>query len=112
MGDEGFCVILRDAMHEAAIAKARVIRNGVIGVPFVFDGVPLPIAANFGISEPTLNYLKFDVVLRRADAALSQAKSTGRDPKLHVSCVSACAAIALFSGSSRPEFWRAVQYRG
>ncbi len=77
-GDE-FLVFLPGANESAARLIAESIRNDIVAdCSYSEEGSPISITVSIGISENRLDD-SFDGLFLRADAALYQAKKTGRD---------------------------------
>ncbi len=77
-GDE-FLVFLPGANESAARTIAEAIRNDIVtDYSYSEEGAPISITVSIGISENRLDD-SFDGLFLRADAALYQAKKTGRD---------------------------------
>ncbi len=77
-GDE-FLVFLPGATEEAAIGIAESIRKDIIeDFSYSEEGEPIRITVSVGVSENRMDD-SFDGLFLRADAALYQAKKTGRD---------------------------------
>lgn len=77
-GDE-FPVFLPGANESAARLIAESIRNDIVSdCSYSEEGAPIAITVSIGISENRLDD-SFDGLFLRADAALYQAKKTGRD---------------------------------
>jgi diguanylate cyclase (GGDEF)-like protein len=77
-GDE-FLVLLEDVTHDAAVAVAHRIREAA-SEPVLYHGQELQVSASVGLAyrrpeDPS----PADDLLRRADAAMYQAKAAGRD---------------------------------
>lgn len=77
-GGEEFLVLLKDCPLEKAAALAEKIRNMIAGHDFELSASALPLTASLGVAEYTYRetWLSF---FGRADKALYQAKSEGRN---------------------------------
>ena len=77
-GGEEFLVLLEAASLPAARAAAERLRAGIADAPVAFGSRDLAVTVSTGLAlwPPSA---EFGAVLRRADAALYEAKRTGRD---------------------------------
>jgi two-component system, cell cycle response regulator len=78
MGGEEFAILIEGASREAAVARAEAIRARVAALPFEAANEQVSVTCSFGVAERRPDE-GIDRLLRRADAALYQAKSSGRD---------------------------------
>ena len=78
-GGEEFAVILPDTGRQGAIVMADRLRRAVAGSPWQFRPVTISVGAGTASPDDTA-----DSLIRRADAALYQAKVQGRDKCVHV----------------------------
>lgn len=78
-GGEEFCVLLPHTHHKGALLAAERLRETVSERPVIWSNVAVPVTISMGLvcaedpSEP------FETLMRRADAALYQAKEGGRN---------------------------------
>ncbi len=81
LGGEEFAVVMPETGLAIAAAVADRLRLGVASEPFVLPGVGEPLAITISIGVTTANggYEDRDHFLKRADEALYEAKSTGRN---------------------------------
>jgi len=77
-GGEEFIVLLPDTNLEAARAIAERMRTGITNIPFDTEKTGLRITSSFGVAEAE-EYDTFLNLIEKADAALYQAKSNGRN---------------------------------
>jgi len=82
-GGEEFLAILPGTDAPAAVAVAERMRRAVGETPFDVDGRNLPVTISLGVAVLAGEILDLTGTLQRADEALSQAKSTGRDRVCH-----------------------------
>ena len=79
-GGEEFALILPDANSQMTHKRAEQILQGARRLDVARDGVPLgPITLSLGVATYPENGLAGDAVMRAADAALYEAKNSGRD---------------------------------
>jgi two-component system, cell cycle response regulator len=78
-GGEEFVVVLGDTDLAGARILAERLRGAVAAMEIEIEGVRLPITASFGVSERQPDETEIDVLLRRADGALYEAKHRGRN---------------------------------
>ncbi|WP_187395127.1 GGDEF domain-containing protein [Pigmentiphaga aceris] len=76
-GDE-FCVLLPEANAAQAAQQAEIIRAATERLAVIVGPAIVRVQVSIGLSEPTTS-LSFNELLRRADQALYQAKSAGRN---------------------------------
>ncbi|MCR9080545.1 MAG: sensor domain-containing diguanylate cyclase [Hyphomonadaceae bacterium] len=79
LGGEEFAIVLVDSGADAAARVADRIRQAIKQVKFPGDGGPFNVTVSIGVAEPLPMEASIDDVLERADAALYQAKRSGRD---------------------------------
>ncbi len=79
LGGEEFAIILVDSDAAAAARVGDRIRQAIKQVNFPGDGGPFNVTVSMGVAEPLYSDVSIDHVLERADAALYQAKRSGRD---------------------------------
>lgn len=89
LGGEEFCVLLPATSVAQATDIAERVRRAVCAQAFEFGGHKIACTLSIGIASTRLLDRGIDECLRRADAALYQAKKAGRD---RVQLEAACAA--------------------
>ena len=77
-GGEEFVLFLPGRTGPEARDLAEDLRRRIRGTPVIHEGAKLSVTASIGLAERTAGE-PVDSVLRRADAALYEAKSQGRD---------------------------------
>jgi diguanylate cyclase (GGDEF)-like protein len=77
-GGEEFAILIEGASREAALAQAEAIRTRIAALAFDAANEKLPVTCSFGVAERQADE-SIDQLLRRADTALYEAKSSGRD---------------------------------
>ncbi|MGX6601006.1 diguanylate cyclase [Micromonosporaceae bacterium Da 78-11] len=77
-GGEEFAVLLPDTSDEQANLVARRLHAAVTTDPVDTDAGPLSVTVSIGLAEPA-QHAKLEVLLNRADAALYDAKRSGRN---------------------------------
>lgn len=78
LGGEEFAIVLEGSSLQAAALYAETLRRELADLSFEAAGQTFSIRASFGVAERAANE-SIDQLLKRADAALYQAKRTGRD---------------------------------
>jgi len=78
MGGEEFAILIEGAGREAALAHAEAIRTRIAALAFDAANEKAPVTCSFGVAERQADE-SIDQLLRRADTALYEAKSSGRD---------------------------------
>lgn len=79
MGGEEFAVLLPETDRQGALEAAEKLRRDISALRFEFGGRTVGITASFGIGTFNIETRDLDSLLERADAALYQAKSEGRN---------------------------------
>lgn len=81
IGGEEFVVIVRDIEPVGILAIAERVRSGVEGLHIEYEGVTIPITISIGVAtmSPETGYPSAEGLVAQADAALYQAKETGRN---------------------------------
>jgi len=79
LGGEEFAIVLVDSGAEAAVHVADRIRQAIKQVKFPGESGPFNVTVSIGVAEPLIAEASIDDVLERADAALYEAKRSGRD---------------------------------
>lgn len=79
VGGEEFAVLLPETAHEKALQAAERLRSAITGIRVQHDTTALQVTASFGVASIGNGDDSFDVLMRRADAALYDAKHSGRN---------------------------------
>lgn len=79
VGGEEFAVLLPSTDIEHAFISAERLRQAVQSQPVVVDGRSISYTVSAGVASGTGASLVLDELIKRADAALYQAKAAGRD---------------------------------
>ncbi len=79
LGGEEFVIVLPETGMEGAIVLAERIRKLIAGHVTMTQTDPIHVTASFGISNRAAADDNWDVTLERADAALYEAKRSGRN---------------------------------
>jgi diguanylate cyclase (GGDEF)-like protein len=79
IGGEEFAVIMPKIDREAAGAIAERLRAAVEAETMVIDGKPLKVTASFGTSSMSIVGKDIETLLAQADAAMYNAKHSGRN---------------------------------
>ncbi len=95
-GGEEFAVVLPATQGASAAAVAEKLRRAVANTEFA--GVPYPVTVSIGVAEFPVHGITRDDIIRAADAALYNAKASGRN---RVSLASASAAVVA-TDEARP----------
>ncbi len=78
-GGEEFGIVLPNTNAEGARVVAERLRNTIQATPVSFDKILIPVTASIGISEFSLQLKDAEEFIANADAALYQAKESGRN---------------------------------
>jgi len=78
-GGEEFCVLLPHTEHEGALQAAERLRESVCERPIAWGTVNVPVTISMGLVCADNPQETLQSLLRRADAALYQAKEGGRN---------------------------------
>ena len=79
IGGEEFAMLLPETNEAAAEIAAERLRKAIEDHPHVLPDMELTVTASIGIAGATLSMAAFEVMLKRADEALYDAKRTGRN---------------------------------
>jgi diguanylate cyclase (GGDEF)-like protein/PAS domain S-box-containing protein len=79
LGGEEFCVLLADVSEDDAVQAANRLREAVEATPVRYEDAAFPLTASFGVSAYRPGETSIQAVLRRADWALYEAKTAGRN---------------------------------
>ena len=78
-GGEEFTIIMPETDKEAARQAAEKIRKNIEKIEFVYKEEKVKVTVSIGVTEISKNDEKFETVFERADIAVYQAKSEGRN---------------------------------
>ena len=78
LGGEEFVVLWFDVGPGSALGLAERLRQSIEEQPFTTDAGPLTVSASLGVSSQAVAGEPLEALLRRADAALYEAKRAGR----------------------------------
>ncbi|RLP23385.1 PleD family two-component system response regulator [Mesorhizobium sp. YM1C-6-2] len=78
-GGEEFVVVMPDTEGAVAEKVAERVRAEIAGLPFVINGVSIPVTVSVGVSSLKRGVDSVAELLKRADVALYEAKSGGRN---------------------------------
>lgn len=78
-GGEEFCVVLPNTSAEGAKVVAERLRNAIQATPVVYENLQIPVTASLGIAEFSLKLKDVEELIANADAALYEAKESGRN---------------------------------
>ncbi len=79
LGGDEFAILLPETNEAAAETVAERLRQQIENYSTVFPDDDLPISVSIGVAGATLSMSSFDVLCKRADEALYQAKDAGRN---------------------------------
>lgn len=79
MGGEEFCIVLPETRHEAASHIAERLRRETEQMTLQLDNTTIRTTLSIGMAQTAPQDLTSQHLLRRADAALYQAKCTGKN---------------------------------
>ena len=79
VGGEEFALLLPETDRNGALEVAEKIRKDIRALRFEFDGKTVGVTSSFGVAVFKPASEDFNTFMRRADAALYQAKSEGRN---------------------------------
>lgn len=77
-GGEEFLLLLPETDGTGAMLTAQRIRQALIDEPLSFEGKQIPVRASFGVAVLDADE-RYEDLVKRADAAMYQAKNLGRD---------------------------------
>jgi two-component system, sensor histidine kinase LadS len=79
-GGEEFCVLLTNTLKDGALLVAENIRTCVEDIPFLVNGHTVPLTISVGVASEVPEHKKnAEALLSKADLALYQAKTQGRN---------------------------------
>jgi diguanylate cyclase (GGDEF)-like protein len=78
-GGEEFALILPEIELKGAQSFAEKLRILVEATPFNFEGRKIPVTISVGVADLTPDVATYDDLIKRADARLYKAKSSGRN---------------------------------
>ena len=76
IGGEEFGIIMMTSVADGAAQFAEKLRQMISGMPITFNDEQFAVSASFGVAVGSFD---LDTLMRRADAAMYQAKETGRN---------------------------------
>lgn len=79
IGGEEFAVLLRATVKSEAQRIAERMRLSLAALQLIEDGEPIPVTGSFGIACANGDDVSADMLYSRADAALYEAKRSGRN---------------------------------
>ena len=79
LGGEEFAVLLPETDRQGALEVAENLRKDISALRFEFGGETVGVTASFGVATYNIETKDFPALLQRADAALYQAKTEGRN---------------------------------
>jgi diguanylate cyclase (GGDEF)-like protein len=79
LGGEEFAIILPESGPDGAMMTAERLRALFATEPVAFAGHAIPVTASFGVAMWDDSDDEFANTLKRADAAMYRAKTTGRN---------------------------------
>lgn len=79
VGGEEFCALLPQTLNEEAMRAAVRIKNRTAAEPFLFEDRPIPLTVSIGGVSASEEDRDFEGLLKKADAALYDAKRAGRN---------------------------------
>jgi diguanylate cyclase (GGDEF)-like protein len=94
-GGEEFAVVLPATQGASAAAVAEKLRRAVANTEFA--GVPYPVTVSIGVAEFPAHGITRDDIIRAADAALYDAKASGRNQV----CLASAASAAVVGDETR-----------
>lgn len=78
-GGEEFVVIMPDTDAQIAASVAERLREEIAGKPFTVSGAPVVVTASVGVATLLPEHDSAAALMKRADAALYEAKGNGRN---------------------------------
>jgi diguanylate cyclase (GGDEF)-like protein len=94
-GGEEFAVVLTATQGASAAAVAEKLRRAIANTEFA--GVPYPVTVSIGVAEFPAHGITRDDIIRAADAALYDAKASGRNQV----CLASAAFAAIVDDETR-----------
>ncbi len=79
IGGEEFVIIMPGTAMSGGMIMAERLRQMIAATPLKWEGVPIAITASIGVAEYSPADLDVEQLLQRADTAMYQAKSAGRN---------------------------------
>jgi diguanylate cyclase (GGDEF)-like protein len=77
-GEEFFCLLTETDIH-SAVHLAETLRKTVENETFTFQDIPVRLTISLGVTAMTAEIPSSEILLRKADNALYEAKRTGRN---------------------------------
>jgi two-component system cell cycle response regulator len=99
LGGEEFAIVLEGSSLDAATAYAEELRDKLAALSFETEGQTFSVTASFGVAERAAQE-SIDLLLKRADTALYQAKRAGRN-RVIAATAQACEQEAPWSNLLR-----------
>jgi diguanylate cyclase (GGDEF)-like protein len=99
LGGEEFAIVLERSSLDAAKQYAEELRERLAALSFESEGQTFSVTASFGVAERAAHE-SIDLLLKRADAALYQAKRAGRN-RVVAATAQACEQEAQWSNLLR-----------
>jgi diguanylate cyclase (GGDEF)-like protein len=96
-GGEEFAILLPDTPASAGIAAAERVRQAIEELEVPFESGPIQLTISAGVAQLNSDCRDWEGLMRRADAAMYDAKKTGRNSvavRLHESMATSLADIA------------------
>jgi len=78
-GGEEFIVALPKTSKEDALATANRIQDNIRKLPFIMDGLSIPVTASIGVASKSEVSKTMQSIIDAADAAVYEAKNAGRN---------------------------------
>jgi diguanylate cyclase (GGDEF)-like protein len=78
-GGEEFAILLPGSPASAGIAAAERVRQAIEGLEVPFDGGPIQITISAGVAQLDSDCKDWECLMRKADAAMYDAKKIGRN---------------------------------
>ena len=105
LGGEEFAVVMPETDVAVAVAVAERLRAAIAGLPFALNqgGARLPVTISIGVATALAGGDDRDRLLRRADAALYEAKAAGRNRVAAAGATPAGGSAACHGMPSRAE---------
>ena len=78
-GGEEFIILLPNTETNGAVKTAEKIRSSIACRPFTVNGIEIPITISLGVSSADKDDTSIEAAVKRADTALYESKSSGRN---------------------------------
>lgn len=99
LGGEEFCMVLPESPEKSCVTFLERLRSDISEMEFVTEGRTFRVTCSFGVAGLVADVVSRDVLTERSDAALYQAKQTGRNRIVRYSEISEAPA---FTGEMPP----------